>query len=429
MADISGTVSASGVQLELQAFKAFGAAVGNQAQGVLPSIFHSSAVGTATGTPNAPSPNVSDPAVWSPTPYAAALASGQGGFDPKTKFLFKVTFRFLPDVASEIATLLGITNTAAFASDITFTVKQIDLPKYKFEYEEINYYNFRTQILKRIMHDELGFMMYDTTGNQAVNFINAYLQLLVPATRQDYTTGYDLWNHGFAFTNSPADGNDTGSRATLGSSGNSINILDVMIIDQYYLSRYPLQQGAGVTNAIKVNSFVFSNPKLTRFDISESDHEKGSEPSMINCGFVFDTLYMQMGQLGTQVAPSRPSLANADLLSDAPQNNPFTQVGAGGNINPYAATFANQIGRQVNMSVPQIINTAGLANGAGGGLTVKISGAVGTNAARTLASVGSISAGISLTIPPILHDNSATTTQVSDLSSQVPSSNIAAINS
>jgi hypothetical protein len=438
MADISGTVSASGVQLEAQAFGSFGAAVGSQATGTLPSIFNSAAVGLNIGAGgiglslSIGQDQLPEPAVWSPTPYASALASGSGGFDPKTKFLFKVTFRFIPSVAAEIASLLGLANNGIFSSDITFTVKQIDLPKYKFEYEEINYYNFRTQILKRIMHDELGFIMYDSVGNHAINFINAYLQLLVPATRQDYTTGYDLWNHGFAFTNSPQDGNDTGSRASLGSSGNAVNILDVMIIDQYYLSRDPSQglRGANIVQAIKCNSFVFSNPKLTRFDISDADAEKGSEPNMISCGFVFDTLFMRTGQLGTQVAPVRPNLPAADLLSSVPPTSPFgTQVGTGGSINPFLSAFAGQIGKQVSIGVSGILNNAGLGNSAGGGLSVSVNGAVGTNAARTLASTGSTAPGISLPSQPILADNSTPPNQVADLSSQTASSDNAVVNS
>src|SRR5579859_4362807 len=424
MADISGTVSASGVQLEAQAFGTFGAAVGNQAQGLLPSIFNSASVGLNVGSGGVGlsltlgQNQLPEPAIWDPTPYATALASGSGGFDPKTKFLFKVTFRFTPDVAAEIANILGIPNNGHLATDITFTVKQIDLPKYKFEYEEVNYYNFRTQILKKITHDELGFLMYDTTGNQAINFINAYLQLLVPASRQDYTTGYDLWNHGFAFTTGPQQGNDTSSRANVGNGGNSVNILDAMIIDQYYLSRDPSRglRGANIVQAIKVNSFVFSNPKLTRFDITDVDHEKGNEPSIINCGFVFDTLFMKTDQLGVQVAPSRPSLPGADLLSSVPPTSAFgTQVGGGGSINPFLSLFVGQMGRQLNIGVAAILNNAGLTNSPGGGQSIAVNGAVGTNAARTLASVGATAPGISLPATPILVDNSATPAQVANL--------------
>src|SRR5271167_3155936 len=408
MPDISGIITQSGVNLEAQAFNTFGAAVATQAGGLLSSIFNSSAVGQSPGLFPLSS-NASEPGVWAATPYASAIASGAGGFDPKTKFLFKVTFRFIPDVADEIMTLLGIPNNGQFAAQLTFTIKQIDLPKYKFEYDEVNYYNFRTQILKKVTHDELGFMMYDSVGNHAINFVNAYLQLLVPASRQDYTTGYDLWNHGFAFTQSPAQGNDTGMRGVLGKQGGSINILDVMIIDQYYLSRDASQalRGSSIVNAIKVNSFVFTNPKLTRFDVSDADHEKGSEASMVACGFQFDTLYMQTGQLGVNVAPTRPALVD-DLLSGATAGAQGTQVGSGGG-NPFLNLFAGQVGRQVAITATQLLGAAGLGNSPGGSvLATAVAGAVGTNAARTIASVGSTAPGIALPSMPVLSDNSQT---------------------
>jgi hypothetical protein len=433
MPDISGIIANTGVQLEAQAFKTFGAAVANQAGGLLSSIFSSGSAGqTKAGFA---SPNPGEIAVWDPTPYASALASGSGGFDPKVKFLFKVTFRFIPDISQEIADLFGIANDGKFAANLTFTLKQIDMPKYKFEYEEVNMYNFRTQILKKVTHDELGFMMYDTAGNHALNFVNAYLQLLVPASRQQYTTGYDLWNHGFAFTASPADGNDTSSRAVLGHAtsntaqdGAAINVLDTMTIDQYYLSRDQSAglKGANIVNAIKVNSYVFTNPKLTHFEVGDQDHEKGAEPSMITCGFMYDTLYIQTGQSGADVAANRPSLAGGDLLSNvvpagaSVYRSPVVGSGGGGSpINPFLAAFAGAAGRTISQSVTQILAKSGLANSPGGGLAISgISGAVGTNAARTLASLGSTSPGISLPSAPVIIDNSASISQTANLSSQ-----------
>jgi hypothetical protein len=425
MGNIQGIVGYTGVQLEAEAFNALGAAVANQAGGLLPGIFASGAAGSDIGPELATDLAQSQPNTWDPTPYAAAFASGAGGFDPKTKFLFKVSFRFIPDVQAEIAQLMGIPNNGQFAAQVTFTLKNIDLPKYRFEYEEVNYYNFRTQILRRIMHDELGFTMYDTTGNQALNFLNAYLQVLMPSTRQAYTTNFALWDHGFAFTQNPSQGSDPGSRAEAGVNGESINMFDQMIIDQYYLSREPSSnlRGSNIVQAIKANSFIFTNPKITRFELGEHDHERGSEPQMIACAFTYDTLYMRTGQQGSAVNANGPTM-NDDILSNVlptPIASPVLIGGGGGN--PFLNAFASQAGRTIASSVTNIIAQSGLAarSPGGGSYTSAVYGALSAQVSRTIQSIGSVAPGISAATPPVLSDNSQNTGQASQID---PTNNI-----
>lgn len=410
MSDISGSLPLIGVSLEAQALSKFGAAVQNQSGDSLAGKFANGVIGNVAkqilyGTTQ------NQPHTWQPTPYAGAIASGSGGYDPKSKFLFKVTFNFMPAVATQACTILGIANDGSLASQLTFVVKQIDMPKYTFEYEEMNMYNFRTKFLRAIKHEELNFQLYDSTGNQALKFINAYLQILVPASRQHYATNYALENNAMAFTDLPSKGLNTAMRGSLGEKGDQTNILSSMIIDQYYLSRdhANMLQGPNIVNAIKVNSYEFTNPRLTRFEIGDQDHEKGTEPSMVTCSLDFDSMHMVLGQKGTDRVSNSPFLANGDLLA-TPHGGFGSTIGPGNNGNPFVNMIAGAVGKQVTQTLNSLLSKKGIGGNPGGALLVSgISGALGTNAARTLSSIGngnSVASNIALPNYPHVSDNS-----------------------
>ena len=421
--DVSNIVGQMGIQLEHTAVNTFGAAVQNQATDVLSGVF-----GTGT-TYNVDTANQdiknSQPSSWQPTPYAAALASGKGGFDPKTKFLFKVRFNLDPDVINQAASMSGINMLGNINDDLTYLVKHIDLPKYTFDYEEVNMYNFRTKVLKMIKHDELTFSFYDDTGNRSINFINAYLQLLMPSARQPFSTGTVMGDHGFGF--SAADGIDTSGRDVLGN--NTIDVMRSMVIEQYFLTRDGTL-GGSARDAIKVNTYEFTNPRLTHFNIEDLDHEKGSEASFVNVGFDYDSLYIVTGQQADQLdKPSIGLMATQDMLSGTPSTSPQyrsnTKAGGGGYGNPFFNSLASLATNTISSAASALVTNALLSKSAGGGRsTSAILGPLGTNAARTLASntVG-IASTISLPTVPILSDNSAPTSQA-NLSTQTSSNEV-----
>lgn len=416
MSDISGSLGLIGVSLEAQALTKFGAAVQNQSGGSLAGKFANGVIGNVAnqilyGTTQ------NQPHAWQPTPYAAAIATGAGGYDPKTKFLFKVTFTFVPAVADQAAALLGVAKGSSIASELTFIVKQIDMPKYTFEYEDINMYNFRTKFLKSIKHEELNFQLYDSVGNQALKFINAYLQILVPASRQHYATNYPMENNAMAFTELPSEGLNTAHRGSLGSGGTETNILAAMTIDQYYLSRDAAAhlQGPNIVNAIKVNSFEFTNPRLTRFEIGDQDHEKGSEPNMVTCTLDFDSMHMVLGQKGSDRVHQTASLPAGDILGGLSSTS--NVLGPGNNGNPFMNMIAGAVGKQVTQTLNSLLTKKGIGGNPGGALLVSgVSGALGTNAARTLSSIGggssSPATNISLPNYPHVSDNSGGSNEV-----------------
>jgi hypothetical protein len=423
--DISGILRNTGVALEAQAYQTFGAAVNNQAQGILSGVFNSGSIGginNANGGDNRivdfDQVTTDYNGIWSTVNYAQALASGVGGFDPKNGFLFKVSFEFDTEVA-KIANQLGPNVLNVLNRNLSFLVKSIEMPKFKFDYTEFNYYNFRTKMLRRVQHEPLSFKMYDDVANNALSFINTYLQLLAPIHRQEYTAGSDLENNGFAFSRDLSQF-DTSQRGVLGELGSQKNVLRSMKIEQYYLDRSDgTLAKTAIRRAIRANVFTFTNPRLDSFELPDHDYDATSEPQQISCTFDYDALHIKTGlyvdemeQDGDGFMEMNDILGDRDgsLVIGPNQRGPVSLGGGGGGaMSPFLGIIANQGGRLVQTAVTNALYRNGMGGIAGGALANAIStigGTLGTNASRTLALAGrGVSVGIVAPNRPPIADN------------------------
>jgi hypothetical protein len=433
MPDISGLLPTAGVALEQVAFTKFGAAVLNQADGKLAASFakngqlgaitqsaiqdgvslaETTLLNAVTGTPTrtaVPGAN----SEWTPTHYAAALASGQGNYDPKMKFLFKVSFTFYSDLIDKVQQISNV-DLRALMTDLTFIVKQIDLPKYNFEYEEVNLYNFRTKVLKRIEHQDLSFMFYDDTGNRGTNLFNSYLQLLSPIMRIGRDPSLPMEDHGFNFDQNPAS-LTTAMRSALGYTRK--DIFSSITITQFYLQRGSKSQST--ITATYANQFIFTNPRFISLDFNDQDHEQ-SGPMTLSAKFDYDSLFLQTGEFGEVVNEDLPNLGTGDILLGQTSNatafkrqSQSQQGGAGG---PFSRLLSGTVGRLTSAAAGTLMRQVGISPGGGvvsGPLASTlggVAGSLGTSAQRTLLSVTSgsqIPQGISLPQTPVVSDSNS----------------------
>jgi hypothetical protein len=399
--DISGLLGNTGVALEAEAYKQFGAAVNDKVGGMLGSVFGNKGTGTdGTDSSNAAFAAANaQPGVWDPTPYASAIGGFEGGYNPKNKFLFKVNFEFDPTV-SQMASSMGY-DTMGFSKDLTFIIKSIDLPKVDFDYELVNMYNFKTKVLKGISHTELNLMFYDDVANHALSFVNLYMQILSPITRNILMPQTAFEEHSLAF-NEDYHGLDTSTRSAL--IGNSKNIISRLTIFQYYVENGNKDLNS-VAEAVKLNEFVFTNPRLTKFDLNDQDHEEGGAANTISAIFDYDALHIHTGMsaLHSQDQAGAPAqLGKGDILSATEEiaailtrsaSNP-----AGKTMNPFVSILARQGQRLVQDKVGGFLSKSlgGVAGGALQGAISNVSGALGNAASGTLGNIGSgIAAGIS----------------------------------
>lgn len=400
--DISAIIKNIGVSLETEAAKQFGAAVEGAGVGLLESIF------------NVPPPDRSANEVlgarssWTSTQYAAALVkTDQVEFNPKLKFLFKISFEFDPLLIDAISEL-GYDITA-IQQNATFMVRQIDRPKFDYEYEEVNMYNFKTKVLKSIKHREFGFTLYDDVGNNVLNLVNLYMKLHMPIARNIQTPTAVHEDFGFEFSDSVSQ-TDTSMRSAL--PRDRINVITRMTVHQIFVERGAIVSTPG--DLVKSVDYVFMNPRFTNIDMDDMDHENGAGFNVVNFTCDFDTMYMAPPNTFKQ--DTAPSLTTGDITAQGGgPGSTLSQAGAG--KNQFVNIIANQLGRATQQSLSNVINkTLGksvfghIAAGQLGGITSTIGNAV----KRAGQSIGQ---GIVLSSNALLKDNSTPSQQIPNLSS------------
>lgn len=285
MQDISKNLINDGINLETYAKDKFGAYT----------LDNSKMSGLNLPSSNDKIPMMSDTGavgVWDPTPYSSTIASGAGDLDPKIKFLFNVEFQFDEKVAQQ-ASSFGI-DPGVVSRNLTFVVKQIDLPKFEFSHEEVNQYNFRTRILKQISHKELSMSFLDDVGNNALNLLNLYLKVMSPITRGIPSTNSPLGDHGMDFSTNYQPGLDSAIRGVL-PGDTTVQVIRLMKVHQIYTRRST--QG-NLNNAVFFNTFTFTNPRIMSFDISDQDHESSAAFSIVSAQFDYDALNIETGKEG-----------------------------------------------------------------------------------------------------------------------------------
>jgi len=411
MRDVTGIIKSTGTALEAQAYKVFGAAVENQVKGALGSIF---------GTNKGPKIQESDASASARnaqigtmdlTKYAAAIAGGAGGYQPKNKFLFKVKFDVFPEVAAAIRMIDP--NLAETVRDLTFVVKQIDLPSLQFDYQEVNMYNFRTKVLKSISYRDMDITFYDDVANNAINFSNVYLKILKPITRSIPDTGLNLSDFSMAFQQNFTS-TDTSYRGVLPVQPSSTpirgDILSKITIEQFYIEVN--QTANSLPNAVKVNTFTLTNPRITTLDISELDYEQGGTPNTVSLTLNFDAINIEAR--GDGVSSKSPVLATGDILNGTEEIAPSIKRSPsqeGKSRNPFVDIIARQGQRAIQTGISNVLNKklGGIAGGALSGAIGAISGGLGAAAGRTLASVASgIAQGIAIPSSPFIRKDSNT---------------------
>lgn len=413
--------STVGQGLEAEAYRVFGAAAEEFTKGALGNIFGTTPPPTPI-TQDAETADINTVGTWSETYYASALTRASQD-TPRLKFLFKVTFQFDPDVLIYLGSLIGKDPTT-LQRELTFSVRSIDKPKFDFEYEEVNMYNFRTKVLKRINHRDINVSFYDDTGNKSLDFLNMYLQALSPITRTNVVTNRNnLGDSGFAFVNGNT-GVDTAYRGVLpapdeGRDGRPAphNPLMKIVVHQVY-TNWGSEQPQNPQQQVRVNNFVFTNPRIMNFDLEDMDHEQGGTPHVYTFTFDFDALHIETGRNALNADILSAQHPVGDILYGASANG-TGEISTGSPPNPFLDVLSRQGGRAVQIATSGALNKAfgnTIAGKALGGAFYQVGTILGGATSRTLGGLGNSPAATPTTSPPPVNDNSAageTTARVS----------------
>lgn len=378
MSNLTSILDSTEIALEKQASDAFGAAVEDFSRGMI-----------------APSLGLSPPAAqgsrddrsFYASSYAAALAGGTS-YRPKMKFLFKVEFVFTPEAQAEFRGTLGSTSS----NDFTFMVKAVDRPKIDFEYDDdVNMYNFRTKVLKKIRHRELTITFMDDIGNRVLDFFRVLMMIHSPITRRQLEReALDLpqklappdvnsvsMGNGMAFTEvSDRSLNDIAIRGTVHSQVG--NIIQTIRVKQIYVN-----PSSHLSSAVEEVIFDFLNARLVSFDLDDLNHET-SDVNLMTMQFDYDWMeIIKVGPLQVTDSPiyniAVPGVNGAP--TDITPNGGVGQSNAQGSGN----TFANMTSEAIYREVESIAGNGYFAGLLGSQFSSILGGVVGA-AGRSLAS-------------------------------------------
>lgn len=254
---------------------------------------------------------------------------------PKHRFMFKVYFKFKGPYQNGG----GAQNSIALAKSddniFSFLIKQIDRPSISFEYEEVNYYNYYTKVLKKVTHEPLSMIFYDDIKNHVIDFFNRYRLAYSPIGRiysksNEQAKMYQY--QGFDF-------NPEFYSASVGLlEGNEHNMLETITVRQIF---------AHGSNAV---DFVFVNPRILAFDFDEVDHET-SQSNGLTVRFDYDSLYLYSPTQQEFAEPVRGS--KTDILSN----------GSASGISTTSSSFIRSVSSSTNSNTNYSSQAGNILNG------------------------------------------------------------------
>lgn len=206
------------------------------------------------------------------SPFAMDLIS----FAPKYKFLFVVQFEYTQPYSSF--------NKIGHA----FVVKSSTRPNFEVEYEDVNMYNFRTQVSKKSSTTPVTMRFYDDNWNQAMHFYTSYMQAMSPISNMSFeqrTQNSFFEPSSMAFDNKtevyPGPIKASSYAASLGAlNGNAKSILSKITLFHVY------REGR------LMNIYNFHNPRITSMELDDVDMADGETGNEVTCQFTYDSVYV-----------------------------------------------------------------------------------------------------------------------------------------
>ena len=214
-----------------------------------------------------------------PSPYATDLIA----YAPKFKFLFVVEIEWNPTYAQHLKDI-----------EAAFVIKSSSRPNVNVEYEDINMYNFKTQVPRRVMYQPMTMRFYDDNWNQAMILWNAYLKAISPISNMDFT------DQGIA---------GSGVLEASAMDFKSMNTTSAYSVPTHdYAASYGLPNKPNEQDIFKqinlyhvyregrlMNVYQFYNPRIENFVLDDVDMADGSSGNEVEISFKYDALNVTTG--------------------------------------------------------------------------------------------------------------------------------------
>lgn len=200
-------------------------------------------------------------------PGSADIATEFAGRDaPKSKFLFTVSF----DVDSRLGINAGNDDMAR----IVYACKSATRPAPNWDYQEVNAYNYRFKVARKIDYGSATVTFYDDNKNTALNIIRNYLMLTSPIARRGAGPNYynrqenvQMWSSIGPLPNDLEDG-----------------LIRSLRVGHHYRNEYKFTD-----QSHQVVYYDYINPKIQTFSMEDLDMSD-STASALSITFVYDSV-------------------------------------------------------------------------------------------------------------------------------------------
>lgn len=310
---------------------------------------------------------------WEYPSAGAELADTKNNqYTPKYKFQFIVDIQLAPELDGSVATA---------QKNFTFLATEIDRPTFKYAMEELNSYNFRFSVAKKMTFDPVTVTMLDDNANYGMRLMMSVAKSISPILNTNQVSVDIESTNGMDFTKQQAyyEKNNNAYVASVGPVQGADLWLNNQTSDTTSpiasITIYHLYDKSGF-----VNLYQYINPKITELDFDKVTMTDASgQVNEIKFSFVYDWVNVTDSVSAVEHQQSiERSISNAKLLVDgssvsapsmASQSNQYqTQQSPLGNsplanqslVTPIIPKITqNIIGRDINTGVSSVTQLFG----------------------------------------------------------------------
>jgi len=176
-----------------------------------------------------------------------------------------------------------------------FMVKSCDRPQVEYDTEDVNYYNYRSKLIKKTSFKPISMSFYDDQLSSVLAFINTYMQIMIPITNisKDTTSqgiydGKDINGLINSFDRSNQhNGKKTAPELPVHNNAASLSIMDDSTVTQSILSQitiYHFTHGGAFCDVYRL-----INPKIIDMQLDQLNNAT-NDASAITVTWAYDNI-------------------------------------------------------------------------------------------------------------------------------------------
>ncbi|MFY0658063.1 MAG: hypothetical protein JXR12_15100 [Neptunomonas phycophila] len=240
------------------------------------------------------------------SPYARDLIA----YAPKHNFMFMVQFEFQPDYND-----LNLQRNKKLDKEETikfhYLCREMERPTIEVEYDEVNMYNFRTKVAKKVNYSPINMKLVDDQKNSTMVFLEKYLKIRSPVANKDHQTSDFYEKEGMTWNGWDPTKVAEGSGSMGGLMGPNKSVLRRVVV--YHIFGY----------GSRVNRYTYINPKIMEFNMSDFSQDN-HEPAYVDLQMGYDSVFMETdipeAETGVQQLQERSRLGTRQVLKHSGQS-------------------------------------------------------------------------------------------------------------